>query len=148
MRRTSFVALCFTFTIGFAQADELSLYCSNLEAQCRLVAAGFERATGVKVLMVRKSTGEVYAQLKAEAMNPRGDVWWGGTSETHLQAATEGLLEKYQSPGLSSLHPGFSGAPRLLVSSQRASTSARSELVSIPINYDARASPPQGAGRI
>ena len=29
------------------------------------------KTTGIKVAMVRKSTGEVYAQVKAEAGNPR-----------------------------------------------------------------------------
>jgi ABC-type Fe3+ transport system substrate-binding protein len=39
-----------------------------------------ERRPGIKVLMTRKSSGEFYAQLKAEAANPRGDIWWGGTA--------------------------------------------------------------------
>src|SRR5688500_14484651 len=63
----------------------------------------FEKATGIKVLMTRKSSGEFYAQLKAEAANPRGDVWWGGTGDPHLQAAEEGLTEEYQSPMLAEL---------------------------------------------
>jgi iron(III) transport system substrate-binding protein len=47
--------------------------------------------------MTRKSSGEFYAQLKAEASNPRGDVWWGGTGDPHLQAAEEGLTLEYES---------------------------------------------------
>ncbi|MFL5118589.1 MAG: iron ABC transporter substrate-binding protein, partial [Microvirga sp.] len=62
---------------AWAQAP-LTVYCSILEEQCRLGVAAFERQTGIKVAMVRKSTGETYAQLKAEAANPRADVWWGG----------------------------------------------------------------------
>ncbi len=54
--------------------------------------------------MVRKSTGETYAQLKAEAANPRADVWWGGPGDPHLQAAEEGLLDEYKSPMLAELH--------------------------------------------
>ena len=46
--------------------------------------------------MTRKSSGEFYAQLKAEAANPRGDIWWGGTGDPHLQAAEEGLTERIQ----------------------------------------------------
>ena len=36
--------------------------------------------------------------MKAEASNPRGDVWWGGTGDPHLQAAEENLTEEYTSP--------------------------------------------------
>ena len=88
-----------------AQAQtSLTLYCSILEEQCRAGAAAFERETGAKVTMIRKSTGETYAQLKAEATNPRADVWWGGPGDSHLQAAEEDLLDAYKSPRLSELH--------------------------------------------
>jgi iron(III) transport system substrate-binding protein len=88
-----------------AQAQQqVVVYCSILEEQCREGAAIFERSTGIKVAMVRKSTGEVYAQLKAEASNPRADIWWGGPAEPHLQAGAEGLLTGYQSPALAGLH--------------------------------------------
>ena len=97
-----FAGLAFTAP-AFAQG-QVTVYCSILEEQCREGAAMFEKATGIKVSMVRKSTGEVYAQVKAEANNPRGDVWWGGPGEPHLQAAAEGLLEEYKSPRLPELH--------------------------------------------
>ena len=45
------------------------------------------------VLMVRKSTGETLAQIRAEAGNPKIDVWWGGTGDPHLIAAEEGLTQ-------------------------------------------------------
>jgi iron(III) transport system substrate-binding protein len=83
----------------------LTVYCSILDEQCRAGVAAFERASGIKVTMVRKSTGETYAQIRAEASNPRGDVWWGGPGDPHLQAAEEGLLEEYKSPRLAELHP-------------------------------------------
>ncbi len=86
-----------------AQAP-LTIYCSILEEQCRLGVTTFERETGTKVAMVRKSTGETYAQLKAEATNPKADVWWGGPGDSHLQAAEEGLLDIYKSPMLAELH--------------------------------------------
>ncbi len=82
---------------------QVTVYCSILEEQCREGATLFEAATGIKVTMIRKSTGEVYAQIRAEASNPRADVWWGGPGEGHLQAATEGLLMAYQSPRLPEL---------------------------------------------
>jgi iron(III) transport system substrate-binding protein len=69
------------------------------------MAQAFERATGIKVSMTRKSSGETFAQIKAEAANPRGDVWWGGTGDPHLQAAEEGLTQEYRSPQLANLQP-------------------------------------------
>lgn len=90
-------------TVAPAAAQEVTVYCSILEEQCREGASMFEKSTGIKVAMIRKSTGEVYAQVKAEAGNPRGDVWWGGPGEPHLQAAEEGLLDEYKSPKLPEL---------------------------------------------
>src|SRR3954464_11498713 len=84
---------------------ELVVYCTVQEEWCRPMVAAFEKATGIKVLMTRKSAGEVYAQIKAEAANPKGDIWWGGTGDPHLQAAEEGLTEEYKSPLLDQLQP-------------------------------------------
>lgn len=114
MRKVSIIFLMAVFylcplfdhsTNAHAQSNrQLTVYCSILEEQCRAGAAMFEAATGIKVTMIRKSTGEVYAQVRAEANNPRGDVWWGGPGEGHLQAAAEGLLAPYQSPRLTELY--------------------------------------------
>jgi len=86
-------------------SGELVVYCNVQEEWCRPMVNAFEKATGVKVLMTRKSSGETYAQIKAEAANPRGDIWWGGTGDPHLQAAEEGLTEVYRSPKLAELQP-------------------------------------------
>ena len=60
--------------------------------------------------MTRKSSGETFAQIKAERRNPKGDVWWGGTGDPHLQAAEEGLTQEYKSPRLPEL-AGLGPAP-------------------------------------
>jgi iron(III) transport system substrate-binding protein len=89
---------------GSAQAAErLTLYCSPQIEWCQLMVAEFEKRTGIKVAMTRKSSGETFAQIKAEASNPKGDVWWGGTGDPHLQAAEEGLTQEYKSPKLAEL---------------------------------------------
>ncbi len=88
-----------------ALADDLTLYCSSDEEWCQLMARGFEEATGINVDMTRKSSGETFAQLKAEAANPKGDIWWAGTGDPHLQAAEEGLTEPYDSPMRGELQP-------------------------------------------
>jgi len=89
-----------------AQAQgNLVVYCGNVEDWCRTMVTAFERKTGIKVAMTRKSSGEIYAQLKAESSNPRGDIWWGGSGDPHVQAAEEGLTQEYRSANMTQLHP-------------------------------------------
>ncbi len=92
------LAVAAGMTIPAYAAEKLTYYCSAQEDWCQLMADGFEEATGIDVRMTRKSSGETLAQLKAEASNPKGDIWWGGTGDPHLQAAEEGLGEAYESP--------------------------------------------------
>lgn len=99
MKKILAVALLATPLAALAQG-ELVVYCGVQEEWCRPMVAAFEKATGIKVAMTRKSAGEVYAQLKAEAANPRADIWWGGTGDPHMQAAEEGLTDTYKSPRL------------------------------------------------
>ena len=80
------------------------MYCSSPNtAWCQGMANGFEKAAGVKVSVTQKATGELFAQIKAEGANPKGDIWWAGPGDAFLQAAEEGLLETYRSPNLSQL---------------------------------------------
>ena len=94
-----------TILSGTAAHADLNLYCSAQEEWCQIMAKSFEEATGIDVAMTRKSSGETFAQVKAEASNPKGDVWWGGTGDPHLQAAEEDLTEPYVSPMREQLHP-------------------------------------------
>lgn len=87
-----------------SMAASLTLYCAADESWCQLMAKDFEAETGIRVDMTRKSSGEIYAQVKAEADNPKGDIWWAGTGDPHLQAAQEELTEEYESPKMSELH--------------------------------------------
>jgi len=90
---------------GAHASGKLTLYCSPQIEWCQLVIEEFQKATGIQVAMTRKSSGETFAQIKAESANPKGDVWWGGTGDPHLQAAEEGLTLEYKSPMLDKLHP-------------------------------------------
>ena len=58
-----------------AAQGQLNLYCAATIEWCTPIARGFERETGIRVTLNQKSTGEMLAQLRAEARNPRGDVW-------------------------------------------------------------------------
>jgi iron(III) transport system substrate-binding protein len=96
-------ALSLVSTTAAQAQGTLVMYCAVQEEWCRAAVNAFERETGIKVSMTRKSSGEVFAQIKAEAQNPRGDVWWGGTGDPHMQAAEEGLTEAYKSANLDQL---------------------------------------------
>ena len=66
----SALALAAVMAAGAASAQSLSVVCSNEQAWCDLMAQNFKIDTGIDVAMVRKSTGEVLAQIRAEAGNP------------------------------------------------------------------------------
>jgi len=93
--KISAVVLAATTALGSAaSAEALSVVCSAEQDWCELMVAAFEAENpDTDVLMVRKSTGETLAQVRAEAGNPKIDVWWGGTGDPHLIAAEEGLTQ-------------------------------------------------------
>jgi iron(III) transport system substrate-binding protein len=97
------IALCVPLVA--AAQGQLNLYCSSPNtAWCQGMAVGFEKATGTRVAVIQKATGEMFAQVKAEAANPKGDVWWAGPADAYLQAAEEGLLDEYRSPNVAQLY--------------------------------------------
>ena len=104
MISTGAFALLASFGQAPAMAESVTLYCAADEAWCQLMAKDFEAETGITVDMTRKSSGEIYAQVKAEAENPKGDVWWAGTGDPHLQAAQEELTIQYESALMGELH--------------------------------------------
>ncbi|WP_299818769.1 ABC transporter substrate-binding protein [uncultured Jannaschia sp.] len=90
---------------GAASAQNLNFICSADQAVCERLVSEFEGSHDIDVNMVRLSSGEAYAKLRAEARNPQTDLWWGGTGDPHLQAASDDLTEEYQSPMLEELQP-------------------------------------------
>jgi iron(III) transport system substrate-binding protein len=97
---TAFAALAAT---AAAAQGTVVVYCGVDENWCRAMTTTFEKQTGIHVDMTRQSAGEIYARLRAEKENPRGDIWWGGTGDPHLQAAEEGLTDEYKSAALPQL---------------------------------------------
>ena len=98
------LVLAFAVVPALALA-QLNMYCSSPNtAWCQGMANGFEKATGTRVSVIQKATGEMFAQIKAERANPKGDVWWAGPADSYLQAADDGLLEEHRSANLVELH--------------------------------------------
>lgn len=106
IRRLALAALAAALSpLALAQGS-LNLYCSSPNtAWCQGMAVGFEKATGTRVAVIQKATGEMLAQIKAERDNPKGDIWWAGPGDSYLQAAEEGLLDEYRSPNIAQLYP-------------------------------------------
>ena len=105
IRQIAWLVCAVTCSGGAFAQGTLAMYCSSPStAWCQGMAVGFEKASGVKVSVTQKATGELFAQIKAEAGNPKGDIWWAGPGDAFLQAAEEGLLETYKSPNLDQLH--------------------------------------------
>jgi iron(III) transport system substrate-binding protein len=87
-----------------AQAATVNAICSTDQSWCEMAAQAFTKATGVTVLQTRKATGEALAQIRAEAANPKTDIWWGGTGDPFLQAAEMGLLTPYRPSYINDLY--------------------------------------------
>lgn len=74
----------------------------NLLAGCEepyrnAVADAFATKYNCKVNRIRKSSGEIQAQIENEKGNPSCDVIFGGTTDPYNALKSEGLLEKYKS---------------------------------------------------
>jgi iron(III) transport system substrate-binding protein len=92
--------------IGSASAQgQLNVYCSVQVEWCQAIATNFQRETGITVNMTQKGSGETLAQIRAEAQNPRGDIWFGGTGDPHLILAEAGLSVEYKPGALGDLQP-------------------------------------------
>ncbi len=98
------IALCTTTATG-QDKGQVNVMCSVELEWCGLMSSAFERETGIKVSTVRKSTGEVLAQLNAERANPKTDIWFGGTADPHMQAAEQDLTLAHASAQAAKLQP-------------------------------------------
>ena len=98
------VALAVALGVSPARAQQVNVLCSTDQGWCEAAAKAFEASSGIRVLQSHKATGEALAQLRAEAANPKTDLWWGGTGDPYLQAAEVGLLDAYRPDYLNDLH--------------------------------------------
>lgn len=105
--RRTLISLALAAAAGTSHAQgssSLNLICSMQDEWCSLMSTTFSRVSGIKVNVLKRSTGEALAQLIAEKTNPKADIWFGGTGDPHMQAAEMGLTFEYKSPSLPQLH--------------------------------------------
>ena len=80
------LALCIGLAAGAAaQGQQAHRDLLTDQSWCELAAKEFQAQTGIRVQQVRKATGEALAQIRAEAANPKTDLWWGGTGDPFLR---------------------------------------------------------------
>lgn len=89
------VAVC-GFATGQKEQRTLNIYTAFDTEEAKLYIEAFERETGIDVVWVRLSSGEVLARIEAEASNPQASVWHAGSNTSHINAASKGLLEPYR----------------------------------------------------
>lgn len=84
-------------------AGSLVVYGSCEEEYLSAVCAKFQEVSGVTTSYQRLSTGEVLTKIGEENGTPSGDVWFGGTTDPYNEAASKGLLLKYDAKNASHL---------------------------------------------
>ena len=85
----------------------LVFYAGLQEDHAAMIAEEFEATTGIKTEFVRMSSGEILARLKAEKDNMTASVWYGGPVDGIVAANEEGIIERYISPEVDNIKPGF-----------------------------------------
>ncbi len=110
-----FVLVCVVVccaAIGFSasqvQADEITVYTSYEEDEAAAFLAAMQRdLPGLKVNMLRLSTGDLHARMLAEAANPRHDVIWGWAVTNMVDPRILEMLEPYQPKGIERIPARF-----------------------------------------
>jgi iron(III) transport system substrate-binding protein len=91
-RADYFAAACAAALLGWAglagAQQQVVLYTSNEATLNKLIAAGFEKETGIAVNVISAGSGVVIKRLQSEKERPQGDLVWG-ISRSLLQTNAE-----------------------------------------------------------
>lgn len=91
-----------------ARAGEITAYTSLEEDDVRVYLQGFAKAQpGVKVNVLRLSTGDLGARMLAEKANPRHDVIWGWAVTNMVDPRILEMTEVYKPAGIDKVNPAF-----------------------------------------
>ncbi|MFC5521764.1 iron ABC transporter substrate-binding protein [Polaromonas jejuensis] len=104
------VALTFALTLasGLAQAASLILYSAQHPQTVKLLAADFEKETGISVKLRSGEGPALAAQLLAEGKSSPADVYFTSNSPELMLLEGKGLLSKVQPAALSVIPAQFS----------------------------------------
>ncbi len=107
MRRWLFVFLIVMMVGAVFAGRVLHMYTALDNNEWPIYVRAFERATGIKVDVVRMSSGEVLARVEAERKHPQASIWFGGPAVDQIAAKKKGLTEPYKAPGAWSIPLAF-----------------------------------------
>ncbi|MCK6449912.1 MAG: ABC transporter substrate-binding protein [Alphaproteobacteria bacterium] len=93
---------------GPARAGDITAYTSLEEDDVRVYLAAFNKAKpGIKVNILRLSTGDLGARMLAEKANPRHDVIWGWAVTNMVDPRILEMTEPYKPAGIEKVNPAF-----------------------------------------
>ena len=87
-----------------AARSRLNMLCSAAQEWCALLALKYEQRFHVPVQVTQMSTNAALDEIRTTRGNGTFDVWFGGTGDPHLDAASENLTLAYRSSRLQDLH--------------------------------------------
>ena len=104
-------ALCATALLlacGLARAGEITAYTALEEDDVKVYLDAFAKAKpGIKVNVLRLSTGDLIARILAEKANPRHDVIWGVALTQMVDPRILEMAEPYKPAGADKMKPQF-----------------------------------------
>ncbi|MEM5768588.1 MAG: extracellular solute-binding protein, partial [Bacillota bacterium] len=84
-----------TQSVETSESKDLVIYCPHPIEFIDPIVSEFEKQTGITVEVITAGTGELLKRVEAEASNPLGDVFWGGSLST--MEPKKDLFEPYVS---------------------------------------------------
>ena len=109
MQRIGRLAAIALASLGFAaQAGEITAYTSLEEDDVKVYLDAFAKAKpGIKVNVLRLSTGDLAARMLAEKSNPRHDVIWGWAVTQMVDPRFLEMAEPYKPAGIEKVNAQF-----------------------------------------
>ena len=99
------------FVLAFsstARAGELTVYTSLEEDDAKVYLDAFAKVEpGIKVNMLRLSTGDLGARMLAEKSNPQHDIIWGWAVTQMVDPRIMEMLESYKPAGIGKVNTSF-----------------------------------------
>ncbi|HEX6136100.1 MAG TPA: extracellular solute-binding protein [Casimicrobiaceae bacterium] len=111
IRSTGFRLLCAVALLlppAWARAGEITVYTALEEDDVRVYLTEFAKAKpGIKVNVLRLSTGDLIARVLAEKANPRQDVIWGTALTQMVDPRILEMAEPYRPAGIDAVKTQF-----------------------------------------
>lgn len=92
------IALFSALFLSCKKKEGLRIYSIIHEEETEALTQLFTEKTGIPVVYLRATTGNLVNRVLSEKDDPQADILLGGASSYHIQAAAENALETYISP--------------------------------------------------